>query len=101
MSDQAISAASRLKKIRASYIRQLPAQLEKIRAAYSALGKGVPAGSALENLHRAIHNLRWSSASFGLSSLSAVVADAELLAKEAMQAIDPCLLYTSPSPRDG
>jgi len=89
MSDQAISAASRLKKIRASYIRQLPAQLEKIRAAYSALGKGVPAGSALENLHRAIHNLRGSSASFGLSSLSAVVADAELLAKEAMQAIDP------------
>lgn len=89
MSSQAISAAGKLKRIREAYIKQLPSQLETIRTSLAGLGRGSEAGTALEELHRRIHTLKGASASFGLSSLSAVAAAGENMAKEAMLAGKP------------
>jgi diguanylate cyclase (GGDEF)-like protein len=88
MSVQVISAANKLQRIRDSYIKQLPAQLETIRNAYLDLCQGAIAGEKLKDLHRLIHTVKGASASFGLSALSAAAAAGEHLAKEAMQAED-------------
>ena len=90
MSSQVLSAAFKLKKIREAYAKQLPAQLEGIRSSYNnfALG-GQGSGPALEDLHRRIHTMRGSCASFGLSILSQRAAAAEQLAKEALQSDTP------------
>src|SRR5690242_13370483 len=86
MGTQVISVANKLQRIRDSYIKQLPAQLEAIRKAYDDLCQGPIGGEGLEDLHRRIHTIKGGSASFGLSGLSAAAAVGENLAKEAMQA---------------
>lgn len=86
MSTQVISVANKLQRIRDSYIKQLPTQLEAIRKAYGDLCQGPIGGEKLEDLHRRIHTVKGASASFGLSGLSAAAAVGENLAKEAMQA---------------
>jgi diguanylate cyclase (GGDEF)-like protein len=89
MSSPALSAAGRLKRIRESYIKQLPAQLEKILAAYAAYRSENPDQAKLQELHRFIHTLRGSSVSFGLSQVSAAAALAEKSAKEALLTGEP------------
>ncbi len=74
--------ATKLKKLREGFIRQLPSQLYVIKEAYAALGKGDPTKEALEELHRCFHTLRGSSANFGLDALSAVASEGEQLAKK-------------------
>jgi len=89
VSTQILSAAFKLKKIREAYAKQLPAQLEGIRASYNEFVMGGQGGAkALEDLHRRIHTLKGASASFGLRMLSAAAAAGELMAKEAMQSAD-------------
>ena len=84
MTTTGISVAARLKRIREAYVKQIPAQLESIRAAFETFSER-PDFEQLHLLHRGIHTLRGASASFGLSRLSAAAAVAEKLAKEAMQ----------------
>ncbi|MBT0665275.1 response regulator [Geobacter pelophilus] len=86
MSTQVISVANKLQRIRDSYIKQLPTQLEAIRKAYDDLCQGPMEDEGLKDLHRLIHTIKGASASFGLSGLSAAAAVGEGLAKEAMQA---------------
>jgi len=86
MSTQVISVANKLQRIRDSYIKQLPAQLETIRNTYLDLCQGAIEGERLKDLHRLIHTVKGASASFGLSGLSAAAAVGEGLAKEAIQA---------------
>src|SRR5512136_3341162 len=86
MSTQVISVANKLQRIRDSYIKQLPAQLETIRKAYLDLCQGPIEGEGLKDLHRLVHTVKGASASFGLSGLSAAAAVGEHLAKEAMRA---------------
>ena len=74
--------ATKLKKLREGFIQQLPSQLDIIKKAYTALGKGDPAKEALDELHRCFHTLRGSSANFGLDALSAVASEGEQLAKK-------------------
>ncbi len=85
MSDKSSIVALKLKKIRESFARQLPAQVEAIRAAYDDFVRNGRGNETLETLHRRIHSLRGSSASLGLSRVSAVAAVGEDLAKEALQ----------------
>lgn len=89
MSTQIVSAATRLKKIREAYAKQLPAQLEGIRKSYEEFVAGGVWGERLEDLHRRIHTMKGASASFGLSMLSAAAVAGENLAKEALQTITP------------
>lgn len=84
MNTPALSAAIRLKRIRESYLKQLPSQLEKIRTCYAALDAEAAGQAEFAELHRSIHTLRGSSASFGLSKVSAAAALAEQMAKESM-----------------
>ncbi len=86
MSTQIVSIANKLKKIREAYLKQVPTQLEAIRSGYDDFVQtNSGAGSELENLHRRVHTMKGSSASFGLSKLSAAADTAELLLKDAMQ----------------
>ena len=86
MNTQIGSVANKLKKIREAYLKQVPAQLEAIRSGYDDfIQTNSGAGSELEILHRRVHTMKGSSASFGLSKLSAAADAAELLLKEAMQ----------------
>ena len=90
MSTQVLSAAFKIKKIREAYAKQLPAQLEGIRASYNAFVLGRQgSGPALEDLHRRIHTMRGACASFGLTMLSVAATAGEHLAKDAMQSDIP------------
>lgn len=86
MSAQTVNVESKLKKIREAYIKQLPAQLERIRASYSEFVRGEQGREPLEELHRRIHSVKGACASFRLSMLSSVATVGELLAKEALEA---------------
>ncbi len=91
MSTSTEVVAAKLKKIREAYIKQLPAQLEGIRATYKAFVQGDQGDAPLEELHRRIHTMKGACASFRLSLLNAVATTAEHLAKEALQtAPDSC-----------
>jgi len=89
VSTQIVSAATRLKKIREAYAKQLPTQLEGIRKSYDEFVAGGVWGERLEDLHRRIHTMKGASASFGLSKLSTAAAAGENLAKEALQTTTP------------
>lgn len=89
MSTQAEAVSAKLKKIREAYIKQLPAQLEGIRASYSKFVQGEQGSAPLEDLHRRIHSMKGACASFRLSMLSSVAMAGEHLAKEAIQAATP------------
>ncbi|MDD5285722.1 MAG: diguanylate cyclase [Desulfuromonadaceae bacterium] len=89
MSAQSSVVAVKLKKIREAYIKQLPGQLEGIRASYSSFVLGEKGIEPLEDLHRRIHSMKGACASFRLSMLSAVAATGEHLAKEAMHSATP------------
>jgi diguanylate cyclase (GGDEF)-like protein len=88
LSTQTVVAA-KLKKIREAYIKQLPGQLEGIRASYSEFVQGEQGSAPLEDLHRRIHTMKGACASFRLSMLSGAATIGEQLAKEALQAITP------------
>lgn len=77
--------AAKLKKIREAYIKNLPKQLEGIRASYSEFVQGENGNAPLEDLHRRIHTMKGACASFRLGMLSAAAAAGEHLAKEALQ----------------
>lgn len=87
------AVAIKLQKIREAYIKQLPTQLEGIRASYAELVLGDQGNKPLEDLHRRIHTLKGACASFRLSMLSSVAAVGEQLAKEALQAASPLDRY--------
>lgn len=89
MSTNSVVVAAKLKKIREAYIKQLPVQLEGIRAVYSSFVQGGDGAATLEELHRRIHTIKGACASFRLSMVSALAATGEHLAKEAMQAEPP------------
>jgi diguanylate cyclase (GGDEF)-like protein len=89
LSTKTVIVAAKLKKIRESYIKQLPAQLEGIRASYSKFVQGEQGSAPLEDLHRRIHTMKGACASFRLSMLSSAAMAGEVLAKEAMQAETP------------
>lgn len=89
MSAEVMTAANKLKRIREAYIKQLPAQLEVIRKAYSDVVQSSCAITELETLHRSIHTLKGACASFGLKTVSTVAAGGELLAKEAINLDTP------------
>lgn len=89
MSTDTAIVAAKLKRIRESYIKQLPTQLEGIRASYSDFVQGEKGSAPLEELHRRIHTMKGASASFRLSMLSAATAAGENLAKEAMNSATP------------
>lgn len=89
MSAQQDAVAAKLKKIREAYIKQLPSQLEGIRASYSEFVLGESGKRPLEDLHRRIHTMKGASASFRLSMLSATTTTGEHLAKEAMLSETP------------
>ena len=85
MNKQINSVTTKLKKIREAYLKQIPTQVELIRQGYDDFVKIPVGGSELEDLHRRLHTLKGSSASFGLSRLSVAADVAEVLLKEALQ----------------
>ncbi len=80
------AVAVKLKKIREAYIKQLPVQMEGIRAAYAEFVLDEQGGAPLENLHRRIHSMKGACASFRLSMLSSAAMAGEQLANEALRA---------------
>lgn len=89
MPSQSFSPADKLKIIREAYIKQLPSQLKTIRRAYNAFIENPSGADEREQLHRQLHTLKGSSASFGLSGLSKVADAAENLAKETLHNVRP------------
>lgn len=85
MATNTVVVAAKLKKIRESYIKHLPEQLEGIRNSYAEFVQGENGTAALEELHRRIHTMKGACASFRLSLLSAAATTGEHLAKDAMQ----------------
>jgi CheY-like chemotaxis protein len=85
MSTQVTSVTNKLHKIRDSYLKQLPAQLETIRKTYVDLRQDPVGSEKLALLHRLIHTIRGASGTFGFSDLSAAAAVGEHLVKNLMQ----------------
>lgn len=86
MSTQVVSVATKLKKIREAYVRQLPAQLDVIRNAFNACALNPGGAVEMEVFHRVVHTLKGACASFGLKKLCNAAADGEQMVKEAMEA---------------
>lgn len=78
------SVHDKLKKIRDSFIKQIPVQLTAIQRNYHLLVQEEER-TTLEELHRRLHTLRGAGAAFGLRELAAAAAVAEKFAKEAME----------------
>jgi diguanylate cyclase (GGDEF)-like protein len=89
MSNQPLTVAEKLNRIREAYLKQLPAQLEGIRAAFNDFVVNDHGNGTLEDLHRRIHTLKGASASFGLGRLSAAATTGEELAKQVLQSDAP------------
>jgi diguanylate cyclase (GGDEF)-like protein len=83
--EQAGGVAAKLNEIRSSYLKQLPAQLAKIRASYAELVAGAGAGTSVADLHRLVHSMRGACASFRVSALASLATTAEQLVKEVMR----------------
>jgi len=87
LSTQPEAVAAKLKKIREAYIKQLPVQMEGIRASYATFVLGEQGGAPLEDLHRRIHTMKGACATFRLSMVSSAAMAGEQLAKDALQAM--------------
>jgi diguanylate cyclase (GGDEF)-like protein len=73
--------AAKRKKLRDTYVQQLPEQVANLQAALKELGEHP---ESMANLFRLFHNLKGASASFGLREMSAVAGEGEHLAHAAM-----------------
>lgn len=82
MGGKSTLVATKLKKLREGFIRQLPSQFDALKGTYAALCEGVPAEEALEELHRCLHNFQGACACFGLDTLCAIAAEAEGLVRK-------------------
>jgi diguanylate cyclase (GGDEF)-like protein len=89
LNPQTKAVETKLKKIREAYIKQLPSQLEGIRASYSAFVQGEQGSTLLEDLHRRIHTMKGACASFRLSMLSSAATSGEHLAQDALHGATP------------
>lgn len=89
MPTQPLSPAEKLKSIREAYIKQLPIQVKAIQRAYDAYAVNPADEDGREEIHRGLHTLRGSSASFGLSGLTSATSAAENLAKEIFNNMGP------------
>jgi len=72
---------ARLARLRATYLDQLPAQVEGIRRAFAALPEAGPEPEAIATLLRLVHTLKGGSGSFGLAALSRAAATGEAILK--------------------
>ncbi|MGD1075992.1 MAG: Hpt domain-containing protein, partial [Thermodesulfovibrionales bacterium] len=61
----------KLKHLRESYLKQLPERLEEIDACYRTLLRDPGVNEVVRNLHRLVHSIKGSSASFGFKKVSA------------------------------
>jgi len=89
LSAQPAVVAAKLKNIREAYIKQLPAQMQRIRSSYSEFVLGDKGTGPLVDMHRHIHTMKGACASFRLSMLSAAAATGEHLAHEALHVATP------------
>lgn len=74
------SISERIRKLKLAFIDQLPSQLEMIRKTLAGIDVLSGLDSRLEELHRQIHTLQGSAASFGLRTLSRAADKGEELA---------------------
>ena len=89
MGSRAVSVTVKLKKIRESFIKQIPSRMKSIRAAYANVGQDEGRITALEELHRCIHTLGGACASFGLAMLSDAAKAGEEMIKDVMRSGTP------------
>ncbi|MBF0209586.1 MAG: diguanylate cyclase [Desulfamplus sp.] len=100
MKTNKLSVEERLKKLKNSFIAQLPVQLSNIKKSFANVHPALYLANQDENstqeninlitlpqkelqeLHRAIHTLKGASASFGLKDLSLQASEAENLVKK-------------------
>jgi diguanylate cyclase (GGDEF)-like protein len=73
------SFEAKLARLRETFIRQLPEQVMQARRALEACPANHPGQALLEALHRSVHTLRGSCASFKLAALAEVAAEGETL----------------------
>lgn len=73
------SPSQRFHKLKETFIQQLPDQLQAIRTAFGAVAE--KEGGKLEVLHRELHRLKGTAASFGLNRLARAADAGETLAK--------------------
>ncbi len=71
------SLEEKVARLRATYLQQLPTQLDALRQAYATLASGPIERKACVDLHRRFHTLRGGSASFGFATLAAIAAEGE------------------------
>lgn len=86
MTNQVISAAGKLKRIREAFVKQLPTQVQAIQAAYVKVVQSDCDPGEIEAFHRCLHTIKGACATFGLKPVSNVAACGELLAKEVLDA---------------
>lgn len=79
MSEQVSSVRSKIAKLRAKFIEQLPERLANARSLFETLQVNPDDQEAAASLHRFFHGIKGTGNSFGFQALSAVAAQGEHL----------------------
>jgi diguanylate cyclase (GGDEF)-like protein len=79
MKDSKEKIAEKLKLLRESYLKQLPERLEEIDVCYRTLLRDSGVNEVVRNLHRLVHSIKGSTASFGFKKVSSAALSLDKL----------------------
>lgn len=80
MSEKTISLSDKIARLRGSFIEQLPGRMAEAHRLFDILCVDPTAGEAATSLHRHLHSIKGTGASFGFLELSALSGEGEELA---------------------
>jgi diguanylate cyclase (GGDEF)-like protein len=103
MSEKPISLSDKIARLRGIFIEQLPGRMAEARGFFDLLRTDPSDGEAASSLHRHLHSIKGTGASFGFLELSALSGEGEEQAKailenpdsltrESWQRLDKCLI---------
>lgn len=82
MADPARDLQEKMRALRAAYAAQLPEKIQQVEAAWAKLSPEAWDGETLQTLHRLVHSLTGSGATFGFPELSTAARSLEGYLKE-------------------
>jgi diguanylate cyclase (GGDEF)-like protein len=85
MADKEADLHAKLKALKEGYRKALPAKIEAINALWDKLSSGEVQDDVVEELHRQVHSLAGSGATFGMPSVSQSARNLEILLKSIIQ----------------
>jgi len=81
MSERSEALQQRIARLRDGFLAQLPDRLAQLRQLYAVLQAGAGTDATADELHRQLHSIKGTGASFGLARISEMAARGEVTAR--------------------